>query len=62
MSDLGARASWQLRQNLTARRILSFPHLLVVLWMLFMLWGEYWIFGSKVDACRWENWEKWVRS
>ncbi|KAH6687811.1 cell division control protein [Plectosphaerella plurivora] len=59
MPNLGARATWQLRQNLTARRILSFPHLLVVLWMLFLLWGEYWIFSSKVDDCRWENWEKW---
>ncbi|TPX09279.1 uncharacterized protein E0L32_009471 [Thyridium curvatum] len=39
----------QVRRNLTARRILSFPHLLVVLWVFVMLWGERWVFHSTVE-------------
>lgn len=54
------QAGWQLRQNLTARRLLSFPHLLVCLWMLILLWGERWVFSSRVADCRWSNWESWV--
>ncbi|KAF0318152.1 calcineurin-like phosphoesterase [Colletotrichum asianum] len=53
------QAGWQLRQNLTARRLLSFPHLLVCLWMLILLWGERWVFSSRVADCRWSNWESW---
>ncbi|KAF9875732.1 manganese ion homeostasis [Colletotrichum karsti] len=53
------RAGWQLRQNLTARRLLSFPHLLVCFWMLVLLWGERWVFSSRVAECRWSNWENW---
>ncbi|KAE9577276.1 hypotheticall protein [Colletotrichum fructicola] len=53
------QAGWQLRQNLTARRLLSFPHLLVCLWMLILLWGERWVFSSRVADCRWSNWEGW---
>lgn len=52
----------QVRRNLTARRILSFPHLLVVLWVFVMLWGERWVFHSTVERCDWSNWESWVRS
>ncbi|KAF5518818.1 Uncharacterized protein CGCA056_v009767 [Colletotrichum aenigma] len=53
------QAGWQLRQNLTARRLLSFPHLLVCLWLLILLWGERWVFSSRVADCRWSNWESW---
>jgi hypothetical protein len=50
----------QVRRNLTARRLLSFPHLLAFFWMLLLLWGERWIFTSHVSVCDWKNWEKWV--
>src|SRR5690606_7465354 len=33
-------AARQLRQNLTYNRLFSFPHLLVGLWILVLLWGE----------------------
>ncbi|KAF6805289.1 manganese ion homeostasis [Colletotrichum sojae] len=53
------QAVWQVRQNFTARRLFSFPHLLVCMWMLLLLWGERWVFRSRVADCRWSNWENW---
>ncbi|TDZ20427.1 Cell division control protein 1 [Colletotrichum orbiculare MAFF 240422] len=58
-TNMMLKAGWQLRQNLTARRLLSFPHLLVCLWILVLLWGERWVFRSRVADCRWNNWESW---
>lgn len=54
------QAGRRLRQNLTARRLLSFPHLLVCLWGIVLLWGEGWVFKSRVAECKWSNWENWV--
>ncbi|KAH0492491.1 hypothetical protein TgHK011_007441 [Trichoderma gracile] len=51
----------QVRRNMTARRLLSFPHLLAFFWMLLLLWGERWIFTSHVSVCDWKNWEKWPK-
>ncbi|KAK8072566.1 hypothetical protein PG996_005914 [Apiospora saccharicola] len=51
----------QIQLNLAARRLLSFPHLLVALWMLLLLWGEHWIFATKVRSCDWNHWEKWPK-
>ncbi|KAI2616079.1 hypothetical protein GGR54DRAFT_249505 [Hypoxylon sp. NC1633] len=56
---LATNGAQQIRRNLTRRRLLSFPHLLVVLWMLVMLWGERWIFASRVRSCDWDHWENW---
>lgn len=50
----------QLRRNMTPRRLLSFPHLLVFFWMLLLFWGERWIFTNHVGVCDWKSWEKWV--
>lgn len=50
----------QLRRNLTYTRLVSFPHLLVGLWVVVLLWGERWVFHTKVESCHWGNWEKWV--
>ena len=50
----------RLRQNLTYRRLVSFPHLLVAAWVVVLLWGERWAFHSKVESCHWSNWESWV--
>ncbi|KAK2029935.1 calcineurin-like phosphoesterase [Colletotrichum zoysiae] len=58
-ANIMRQSGWQLRQNLTARRLLSFPHLLVCLWLLVLLWGERWVFSSRVARCRWSNWEDW---
>lgn len=52
--------TYQLRRNLTLRRLSSFPHLLVIIWAVVLLWGERWIFHTKVESCHWSNWEKWV--
>jgi len=50
----------QLRRNLAYNRLFSFPHLLVALWVLVLLWGERWVFHTKVEGCHWSNWERWV--
>jgi len=50
----------QLRRNLVARRLLSFPHLLAAFWIVILLWGERWVFQSRVEKCEWSNWENWV--
>lgn len=62
------RATWlslaaihQLRRNLTSRRLWSFPHLVVVFWVLILLWGERWVFDSKVASCDWDHWEDWPK-
>ncbi|GAP88705.1 putative calcineurin-like phosphoesterase [Rosellinia necatrix] len=57
--DLAVRAARRLRRNLARRRLLAFPHLLVALWVLALLWGESWSFASKVNRCDWNHWEDW---
>ena len=57
----GLSLARRLRRNLTYRRIFSFPHLLVAIWVVVLLWGERWVFHSKVEDCHWTNWENWVR-
>ncbi|KAH7027516.1 uncharacterized protein B0I36DRAFT_364705 [Microdochium trichocladiopsis] len=57
--NLAARAGHQLRRNAVRRRLLSFPHVLVALWMVLMLWGERWVFAGKVRDCDWHHWEHW---
>ncbi|KAI1259507.1 hypothetical protein F5Y18DRAFT_295858 [Xylariaceae sp. FL1019] len=52
-------ARQQLRRNMVRRRLLSFPHLLVTLWVVALLWGERWLFASKVKSCDWDHWEDW---
>lgn len=61
-TNFAIRATWHIRRNLTRRRIFSFPHLLVLVWMFVLLRGEKWIFHLKVDKCHWEHWEDWVRT
>ncbi|KAI1502989.1 putative manganese ion homeostasis [Biscogniauxia marginata] len=57
--SLAMRAAYQFRRNMIRRRIFSLPHLLVVLWMVVMLWGERWTFANKVRSCDWDHWEDW---
>lgn len=54
--------STRIRVNLSARRLLSFPHALLVFWVVILLWGERWVFDSKVARCDWDHWEDWVSS
>ncbi|KAB5549874.1 hypothetical protein GE09DRAFT_1128126 [Coniochaeta sp. 2T2.1] len=49
----------QVRHNLAPRRLLSFPHALVVVWVLLLLWGERWVYHSRVERCHWSSWENW---
>ncbi|KAK7431231.1 hypothetical protein QQZ08_002271 [Neonectria magnoliae] len=60
-TSLGAWSARRVRANLSARRILSVPHFLVLIWIVVLMWGERWIFDSKVADCDWENWEKWPK-
>ncbi|KAI1465531.1 uncharacterized protein F4812DRAFT_127270 [Daldinia caldariorum] len=53
------KAAHQIKRNMTRRRLLSFPHLLVGLWVLVMLWGERWVFASRIRSCDWDHWEDW---
>jgi hypothetical protein len=53
-------AAHRLRQNLSYNRLVSFPHLIVAVWVVVLLWGERWAFHSKVESCHWSNWENWV--
>lgn len=50
----------QIRHNLAFRRVVSAPHVLVIVWVLLLLWGEKWVFHSRVEDCHWSSWEKWV--
>ncbi len=50
----------RVRVNLSSRRLLSLPHVLVLLWVVILLWGERWVFDSKVAQCDWDRWEDWV--
>lgn len=50
----------QVHRNLALHRLVSFPHVLVAVWMLVLLWGERWVFHTSVESCNWDNWEKWV--
>lgn len=50
----------QIKRNLTAKRLLSFPHLLAFFWLILLLWGERWIYANHVNVCDWRSWEKWV--
>ncbi|KAH6619547.1 hypothetical protein B0J18DRAFT_492342 [Chaetomium sp. MPI-SDFR-AT-0129] len=54
-----ARAVHRLRLNLSWARVVSFPHLLVALWVVVLVWGERWAFEWGVGGCRWEGWEDW---
>lgn len=59
-TTVGGRAVRRLRRNLTLRRLLSFPHLVVAVWIFVILYGERWVFNSKVASCDWDHWENWV--
>lgn len=61
-SGLLFHAGYQFRRNMARKRILSFPHLIVVFWVFLFLWGEHWIFATKVRSCDWDHWEDWVRA
>ena len=52
----------RVRHNLAMRRLLSFPHALVAVWVLLLLWGERWVYHSRVEDCHWSSWENWVCS
>ena len=56
------RVTHRIGINLQPRRLLSFPHLLVLFWFVVLMWGERWVFDSKVDKCDWDHWEDWVCS
>ncbi|CAL3972659.1 unnamed protein product [Diplocarpon coronariae] len=42
-------------------RLLSLPHLFVLVWVLALLWGERWAFQSSIESCGWDSWERWPK-
>lgn len=58
--SLALLAGSQFRRNLSRHRLISFPHLLFLAWVVVLLWGERWIFASRVQNCDWDHWEQWV--
>ncbi|KAL5621618.1 hypothetical protein BROUX41_006518 [Berkeleyomyces rouxiae] len=46
-------------RSLSPRRVFSFPHIMVLMWIVVLLRGERWIFYYKVNHCLWDNWEEW---
>jgi hypothetical protein len=59
-ANFAMQTGQHMRRNLSWRRVLSFPHLVVLLWVIVMLWGEKWVFSSRVASCDWDHWEKWA--
>ena len=59
-ANFAATVMWHVRRNLTKRRLLSFPHLIVLIWLFVLLRGERWLFHWKVEQCKWNKWENWV--
>ncbi|KAL3958463.1 hypothetical protein ACCO45_006625 [Purpureocillium lilacinum] len=58
---LSLAALHQLRRNLAPRRLFSFPHALFVIWVIILLWGERWVFETKIADCDWHTWEHWPK-
>ncbi|KAI1001664.1 hypothetical protein K3495_g6535 [Podosphaera aphanis] len=50
---------YHLKRNCHPSRSLALPHLFIVIWFIFLLWGEVWKFKSSVESCEWSNWESW---
>lgn len=47
--------------RLLSQRILSIPFAITIVWLFTLWWGERLVFENSVSACRWSNWERWVR-
>ncbi|PMD38279.1 hypothetical protein L207DRAFT_492010 [Hyaloscypha variabilis F] len=50
---------WSERWHL--KRLLNLPHLLVLVWLVVLLWGERWVFQSAIKTCEWGRWERWPK-
>ncbi|GJN79741.1 hypothetical protein PLIIFM63780_003260 [Purpureocillium lilacinum] len=61
VGTLSLAALHQLRRNLAPRRLFSFPHALFVIWVVILLWGERWVFETKIADCDWHTWEHWPK-
>ncbi|KAJ2904527.1 cell division control protein [Zalerion maritima] len=59
-ANLSVRFARRIQRNMIIPRLVSFPHLLVAIWVLVIMWGERWVFGSKVEECEWRHWERWM--
>ncbi|KAJ4296280.1 hypothetical protein N0V90_006325 [Kalmusia sp. IMI 367209] len=57
--ELDKRWSGIRRGDWSFRRLLSAVRVLVVVWWVAVYLGERSAIRNHVDACRWENWEKW---
>ncbi|KKA28709.1 hypothetical protein TD95_003790 [Thielaviopsis punctulata] len=53
------RLLWYASRHLSPRRVFSFPHVLVIIWVIVLLRGERWVFYYKVNHCLWDKWEEW---
>jgi ethanolamine phosphate phosphodiesterase len=42
------------------KRVFTVVNAVIVFWMFTLWWGERTVFQESIDACVWENWERWV--
>lgn len=59
-SQYDAKGKPRTRLAIVRRRLLTLPAAIFALWFFVLLWGERSVFHSSIDACKWDQWEKWV--
>jgi hypothetical protein len=59
-SQYDAKGKPRTRLAIVRRRLLRLPTAIFALWFFVLLWGERRVFSSSIDACKWDQWEKWV--
>lgn len=42
------------------KRVFTIANAVILLWAYTLWWGERTVFQQSIDACAWENWERWV--
>ena len=60
-SQYDAKGKPRTRLAIVRRRLLRLPTVIFALWFFVLIWGERRVFHSSINACKWDQWEKWVR-
>ncbi|KAG9752537.1 hypothetical protein KCU84_g15695, partial [Aureobasidium melanogenum] len=58
-SQYDAKGKPRTKLAIVRRRLLRLPTAIFLLWFFVLLWGERTAFSSNIDACKWDQWEKW---
>jgi hypothetical protein len=59
-SQYDAKGKPRTKLAIVRRRLLRLPTAIFLLCFFVLLWGERTAFSSDIDACKWDQWEKWV--